>query len=221
VGTLIIIEEDVPVAVEFIETTAADDDGNSTASLAANWGDEVDGRLTIVAVHHAGGSLRTLVSATIGGVAASVLAPQAGQDTLGVLIIGALNVPGTSGTIDLTFSGSVGVRCGVWRAVNVESVTPIDTATTNWGFDSATHTVNLDVEESGAVFTALFAQADAPDFTAGITVEDYSEEIVPTSSLKIAAGFALTPATVLNEAVTAERGGASTWRGAMTAFSIR
>lgn len=210
-----------PVGVQFIETTAADEDDNPTASLAANWGDVIAHRLTIVSVHHAGGSLKTLDAATIGGVTAFALAPPVGQDALGVDIIGALDVPGTSGNINLTFSGGVSCRCAVWRAVNVSSITPIDTASTHWGFDSSTHTMNQDVLADGAMFAAFFGQSNTPNFTAGITVEDYAEEIVPTSPLKIAGGFALTPASVLNQAITIDRSGGGSWRGAMTAFSIR
>lgn len=210
-----------PVGVEFIETTAADEDGNSTASLAANWGAFRPHRLTIVSVHHAGGSLQTLDAALIGGVTAFPLSPPAGQDTMGVDFIGALDVPGTSGTIDLTFSGGVACRCAVWKAVNVSSITPIDGASDHWGFDSSTHTMNADVLADGALFAAFFGQSNTPDFTAGITVEDYSEEIVPSSPLKIAGGFALTPASVLNQAITIDRIGGGSWRGAMTAFSIR
>jgi hypothetical protein len=218
VGTLILIDEDVPVAVEFIELTT--NGSGSSMSIAANFGAETDGRKLVIAVHCTGAS--DLTNAVVGGVNCfPPLVSETGESSLGIHWLLAENVPGTSGNIELDFTGISGARCGIWQATNVESSTPIDTDNKDWGFTNSSQTINPNTEEDGAVFGAVTAQADAPDFTDGVTVEDYSEEFVPTSSIKVAAGFALTPASVIGQNVTAVKGGASTWRGNMAAVSIR
>lgn len=220
-GTLILIDEDVPVAVEFIELTT--NGSGSSISIAANFGAETDGRKLLIAVHCTSGSgSPNLTDAEVGGVNCfPPIASENDETGLGIFWLLAEGVPGTSGNIDLTFSGTSGARCGIWSATNVESSTPVDDATHDWGFTNNPQTINPNVQEDGAVFAALTAQANAPDFTDGVTVEDYSEEFVPTSAIKVAAGFALTPASVTGQNVTAERGGGGTWRGNLAAVSIR
>lgn len=216
---IIYIDGGGPVEVEFVELTT---NGSGTnISIAANFGATASGRRTIVAVHCTNAGTPNLLSAIIGGIAATILISETGESGLGIYWLLAENVPGTSGNIDLTFSGTSGARCGIWRATNVEDSAAIGTDTEAWSFDPAARSLSLDVEERGAMFAAVTTQANAPDFTAGVTVEAYSVEFVPTSPIKIAAGFALTPATALSQTVTADRGGGSTWRGNLAGFSIR
>lgn len=219
-GTLILIDEDVPVAVEFIELTT--NGSGSSMSIAANFGDDVTGRKLVIAVHCTRAGTVDLTDAVVGGESAwPPIVGETGESGQGTYWIVAENVSGTSGNIDLTFSGTHGARCAIWHATNVESISAVDFDSVSWGFDSSAHTLNIDVEENGAVFAAFTGQADPPDFTAGVTVEDYSEEFVPTSPISLAGGFSLTSATVPNDAITIDRTSGATWRGNYAVISIR
>lgn len=219
-GTLILIDEDAPVAVEFIELTT--NGSGSSMSIAANFGADVTGRKLVIAVHCTRAGTVDLTNAVVGGESAwPPIVGETGESGQGTYWIVAENVSGTSGNIDLTFSGTHGARCGIWHVTNAESASAVAFDSEAWGFDSVPHTVNVNVEEGGAVFAAFTGQSNLPDFTAGVTVEDYSEEFVPTSPIKVGGGFALTASTVGGLAVTIDHAGGGSWRGNYAVFSIR
>jgi len=92
----------------FLQTT---DVGSGATATGVNFGSEDSGRRIVCAVHWAeGGTHRTLSSATIGGVSATIHVQRGhtgGVTGLGAAIISAIVPTGTSGTVDLNFSGSV------------------------------------------------------------------------------------------------------------------
>lgn len=101
---------------------------SSTPSFSSvDLGDATTNRVIVVALSWFASSSRTLSSATINGVAASIVQQGSDGDEGSVGIISAIVPTGTSGTIALTFSGTVTrVSGGVYALYNLQSTTAID-----------------------------------------------------------------------------------------------
>lgn len=125
---------------------------------SVSFGDEHTNRLVVVNVHWIFAETnRTLSSATIGGVSATINAQDShtgGSTGLGAAIISAAVPTGTTGTIALTFSGIViDLDISVFRAKNLASNTPYDTMIVQ-GFNDTDISGTINVPASGAVLIA-------------------------------------------------------------------
>lgn len=146
-----LIAAKTPASLTFIGFTedATDLTTYSFASAAIGVADAT--RRVVVVVHWGeSASTRSLSSATIGGVAATIHAQTSGV-TRGVAIISALVPTGTTATIALTFSGAMQrAAIGVYRAINETSASPTATAT-DTTFTGAVLDVNVNVPVNGWV----------------------------------------------------------------------
>lgn len=112
-------------------------------------------RRVVVAVHWGQATNnRTLSSATIGGIAATIHSQSNPANLASVAIISALVPTGTTATIVINFSGSAD-RCkiGVFRAVNETSASPSDTQV-DTSFTSNALSVSLTVPNDAWVVAA-------------------------------------------------------------------
>jgi hypothetical protein len=119
----------IPASLTFIGATS-DESNQSTYTFTSHAIGTADAtRRVVVAVHWAQATNnRTLTSATIGGIAATIHNQQNPANLASVAIISALVPTGTTATIVLNFSGSADrCRVGVFRAVNEQSASPADT----------------------------------------------------------------------------------------------
>lgn len=140
-----------PPSISFIGFTEDTTDLTtySFASVAIGAADPT--RRVVVVVHWGENAVtRSLNSATIGGVAATIHA-QTSAAIRGVAIISALVPTGTTATIALTFSGAMlRSAIGVYRALNETSASPTATAT-DITFTGAVLDVNVNVPVNGWV----------------------------------------------------------------------
>lgn len=112
-------------------------------------------RRVVLAVHWGQATNnRTLSSATIGGIAATIHNQQNPGNLASVAIISALVPTGTTATIVINFSGSAD-RCavGVFRAINESSASPSDTQV-DTSFTSNALSVTLTVPDGAWVLAA-------------------------------------------------------------------
>lgn len=225
-GTLILIDEDVPVVVSFVQLSAFSSSGTSI-TVPVSFGDEASGRKIIVAVHLAAGSGSgpVLSSPTIGGVAATIFDGGTVSDVndVGVRWIGAEVPTGTSGNVQLTFSTTTAVRLGVWRMTDAESLTKTDSDPTTWGSTESPQTITTNVTGGGVQFAAASVLQDGGSFgfTAGISATDYNQSITGSSIIRIAGGFELITSDEVGRAATLAKSGGGAWRGALAGVSFR
>lgn len=210
-GTLILIDEDLPIAFEFLGTFSRA--AASSHTIPFSVGAEISGSKYLLAVHFLA---NVSLSATIGGVATTAFVGGNIETTTSLSLRGAEGVPGTSGNIVLNFSGSTGVVLGLWRMFNAQSLTPVDTALNAFPFTSTTpQGVLIDGMSGGAIWSATTTSAsDLPAFSAGISTTDYSGSV-------FVGGHELLIADEVNRAVQVAQGGAGTWNGVIGAVSFR
>jgi len=159
------------------------DTGNVTTYTfaGANIGAADAARYVIVLVTHASsaGAARTVSSATIGGISASIHANAgaASAQGLGTAILIALVPTGTTATISITLSGGGGsCDIGVYRVVGLASATPFDTATASDAAGGGVLTTNtLDVPHRGLVLGVANFEADSGSVTWVGASENYDE----------------------------------------------
>lgn len=137
-------------------------------------------RLVVVALSwYVSGSSRTLSSATIGGIAATIVDSESDGNESGVAIISAVVPTGTTATVAMSFSGTVTrVSGGVYAVYNLKSTTATDADSTtgSGGFGSTTKSVTIDTLQDGIVIASGYIEASdgttTITFSAGVT-EDY------------------------------------------------
>ncbi len=158
--------DDPAFAVSYIGYT--EDTANRTTYTFAgeSFGAEHSARTIFVNVHwSSSATARTLSSATIGGVAATIHGQSSLADGIsqgwGVAIISAAVPSGLTGTIAFTLNsgGNLGA-IGVVRVANLTAI--VDTATTS---DTSTSPVNpsttIDIAANGALVAAVTSSADS------------------------------------------------------------
>jgi len=139
-------------------------------------------RIILIAVHwREGGVHRSLSSASIGGIGATIALQEGhsgGSTGFGVAFIYAVVPTGTTADISLSFTGSVTLEAiGGWRIVGSENATPTDTGSDeNSGF-AFPLSAFVTVEEGGIVVGAYSsstnARNDAPVWTNAQEAYDY------------------------------------------------
>lgn len=152
-------------------------------------------RLVVVAGKAVSGTTgRTLSSATIGGVSATIVIQHdlnAGQTDL-TFIIAAVVPTGTTATVALTFSGGMG-RCGIgsFALYRLASTTATDTAS------DGTDVVTLDVDTvAGSIVIAVVGDgASGVVGWSGVTINGVQTEIESGNNLSVASAQATATAT--------------------------
>ena len=164
----------VPFALSFTDSVSPETIGANTYSFTDRAiGESSGGRLVVCAVHWALTGSTTLSSATIGGVAATIVAQCNGTNT-GVAIIAAVVPTGTTATVALTWAASVARGgIGLWRMVGQVSNTAYDFDNPAGGAQ-AVRTVTLDVPAGGGVIVASEGdQSNATTWTNATERYDY------------------------------------------------
>lgn len=143
-------------------------------------------RLVVCAVYWStAGVARTLNSATIGGVAATIHVQKRDTSTItNVAIISATVTTGTTATVALTFSGNIaiGVEIESYSLDNLISTTP--TATASNATSSATSvSTTINVPAAGIMIAGQFAGANtAQTFTSTGAAMDSDTQMVAASA---------------------------------------
>lgn len=153
---------------------------SSTPSFSSvDLGAATTNRVVVVALSWYALSSRTLSSATINGVSASIISQEGDGDEGAVGIISAIVPTGTSGTIALTFSGTVTrVSGGVYALYNLQSTTAIDSDAQSGQvvFGSGNRSVTIDTLADGVVIAAGGISENGGTTTIGYSAgvsEDY------------------------------------------------
>jgi hypothetical protein len=146
-------------SVSFLGSNASTSAGSSQSFAGESLGTAASSREIFVAVSWIAGSVaRTLSSGTIGGVSATIRVQDGLSDgfghSLGAAVISAAVPTGATGTISLSFSGSVDAcAIGKYRVLNRTSIFHTASNTASNG-SPATNSVSINVGSGGAIIAA-------------------------------------------------------------------
>lgn len=186
------------------------------------------GALNVVAAVHCVGTLSNpdpqVASATIKGVAASVIAgassPSGGAQ--GLWWIGAHVPAGGSGNVVVNFDVSVTARIGIYRTLNLVSLTATDVGMNPFPSASspASYSADADVRANGAYFsgTTVF-NVDGVSFS-GVT-PDYNEPLRAAPERRAIGGFYLATSDQAGRVSTVTKSGSLAVSGVVGAISLR
>jgi hypothetical protein len=173
--------ENPAAEILFLGNKATDGSARSTHTLTAvPFGAEAGTRTIFIIVHVQASAAADAVlsSATVAGVTASIIASSVDTVaspvyTLKTYLLAAVLPTGTSGTVVLTFPNNVWVYLGIYRVVNLLSMTPVDTAI-DTAVNVTTKSIQLDVRKNGILLASgqLYSKKSV-NITAGAT-QDYS-----------------------------------------------
>lgn len=214
-----------PIEVDFLGLVSATGAGTAKTAAGFGFGALAPSRKLLMPAHvlHTGSEI-VLVSATMGGQPASLVASAVGDRSgvlTGVLLIGG-EPPGTSGDVVLTFSeAGVGCTLAGYRALNMRSLTPH--AKGELGFDTSSPDVrstSADTPEGGLFLaTATVYHDGGSTLLSGVT-PDYPT--TPAPSLHIFGGFeVITTAEPGKSAAITKSGGAGSMGGGLIVASFR
>lgn len=162
-------------------------------SASISFGDARADRRIVAVIHWSeGGTHRTLSSATIGGVAATVHVQRGhsgGSTGLGAAIISALVPTGTTGAVVCTFSGggTADVSCGVYRLTGLTSGTPTDTDSAESQVTTTDITVTITMAAEGIVIAGYTGSTNA---TSVVTWTGVTEQYDGEDNIHRSGGFA-------------------------------
>lgn len=175
----------VPATLTY-QSYAIDTADLTTYSFASVGIGTADSTRRVIAAAHWGASSRTLSSATIGGVSATIHVQSSGASR-GVAIFSALVPTGTTATIDFTLSGgAVRAGLGVWTSINEADSAPTGTLT-----NTTTLSSTIDVPADGFVVAALtlFESSSTPTTVTWTgPTERYDAVTAPESNLMTLSG---------------------------------
>ena len=166
---------------------------------SCDFGPAAADRYICVFAFNRSGSSRTFVSATIGGIAASVVVANVNNGTNNAVLIIAKVPTGTTGqTIAVTWSGAC-VRCGIalWR-LNGITATAFDTTSS---VASPPSTATLDGEVDGVLVVGAFTTNNTTCSPTGYT-EDFDAVISDSTDATYSGGSASVPAGFTNRTIT-------------------
>lgn len=164
------------------------------------------------------GADRTVVSATIGGVAATVHTQQNASYFTGRYYVVLLSAPldsGTTADVSITLNSSIAcslIRCATYKVVAMQSNTPVATVAT--GSTSST----ISVQDDGVMIGGVFCRNGGADLVASGWAEDFESAV--TGSFKIFGASKEITATTASFAFSTANGGSSGGH-AMIAGSFR
>jgi hypothetical protein len=175
-----------------VSGTTAEFMGLVYEGVFVSFGAAESSRRIVAVIHWAeGGIHRTLSSATIGGVAATIHVQRGhtgGSTGLGVAVISAAVPSGTSGGVECTFSGTgtgvSNVSCGVYRLTGLTSGTPTDTDSAQSSGSTADLSVTITVVNGGIVIAGFTGSTNAssPVLWTGVTEQYDGEATIHRSS---------------------------------------
>lgn len=187
----------MPIVSSFITSTTDPADATIYTFASQSFGAEAANRYIIVSFGAASATAsRTLSSATIGGVSASILLQTsiAGSSRLSGIIV-ALVPNGTTGDVVLTFSAGMD-RCGIgiYRATGLLSTSAYDTAQNSATSGTSVSTNTIDCPAGGLIIATSQSSATATTnhTYAGVT-EDFDNQL--ENSTHRTSGGSLSPST--------------------------
>lgn len=148
-----------PSVVSYIAQYSTSVAGSVATAAGVSFGTASANRLVVVSVYWLGPSPPTLLSATIGGIAASIATfttagPDIGGSYYKTALIAAIVPTGTSGTVAATFSSAPsGTTFWAFSATDISSATPYHVGIPQVGAVSVLTTA-VDEAAGGAVFAA-------------------------------------------------------------------
>lgn len=157
----------VPASIAFVGVSH-DNTASATPSYAGVAIGAADATRRVRAIVHwtVSNAARTLVSATIGGVAATIEAqtttgPTSAQLDTGIAIFSALVPTGTTATVAMTFSNTVTrTSLGIYRQINEVNNTPHATMTDNT-LSSNVNSGTIDIPLGGTLLAGSIAATTA------------------------------------------------------------
>jgi hypothetical protein len=200
---------------EFLGSTA-DISSNTTYTFAGEiLGTAASSREIFVAVSWKGGvAARTLSSATIGGISATIHVQDGVSNgsslSVGAAMISAVVPTGATGSIVCTFSGSGNNMCaiGKFRALNRKTIVATAHTASTFGGSPATTSVNIDVGANGALMAA-YLESDSGTVTWGNITKQYESDFSPTGHYSGALSSGLSLQTNRNITTTQNTSGGS------------
>jgi hypothetical protein len=183
----------------YITSTGADVTQSTFTFSSQSIGTAFTDRIVIVPFYwDTSGSTRTVSSATIGGVAANIVAQNGGTGG-GTAIIWAAVPTGTTATIVINFSANV-LACDIAvYAADPVTNTPLDFATSGYATSSPSTAANVDVQPGGfciAVHHLRTSNVTAKNWN-GVDAETWDVDRLATAkaSLRLIVGSVLTTET--------------------------
>lgn len=152
------------LSLEYRAQYSATNDASTYTFSNADIGAAASDRLVIVAVHAAfsGGTNRTITSATIGGISATIDYAGTNTDARGFTFLSAIVPTGTTATIVLNFSGNLlRLGIGVYRLTKYTSRVPRDTASSFRDDNANNISDTINVYGGGVVIGMSFSGDDA------------------------------------------------------------
>lgn len=191
-----------PFSLTFVTSASDATDLTEYTFSGQSFGDEpgaADTRYIIVGAGGRAGSNLTVSSATIGGVAATVVIASGATNAPAAIFIA--EVPtGTTGDVVVTYSGAgmVSSAIGIWRMINPISSTATDTAS---DITPASGVLNLDLDVTAGGAAVGFTASRGADTTtwAGMTE---AFDILPESLDHVSGATTTTAGTPLTVTAT-------------------
>jgi hypothetical protein len=177
--------------------------GNNTVYSFSSqpFGTASSDRVVIVHVSslQASGTGHTLVSATIGGVNASIIVQQNSGKLTGA-IIAAVVPTGSTGTITFTFSVTVSsVGYGIWSATGLSAASAVNT-----GSNTDLSSLSLNNEPGGFVIAGCTHEVDAASPVASWSgaTEAYDSQFETDTHYSGASDIVLNPSVIVQPTIT-------------------
>jgi hypothetical protein len=205
-----------PVTVSFGDTGSDSVNRTTYNFTTLSIGTAATNRYVLAVVCANAAAALTISSVTIAGVAATPIydVNYGGGGTFRVAAYIALVPTGTTGDVDVTWSGSASnCQVGVWALYNLNSIVALDTAsdiTTN-----SSPTLNVDTWEGGVAIGVTMGNVSATTVWTGLT-EDF-DQITETVGFS---GASASTVAAFPRSISATLGGTQTAQTAI-AFSLR
>lgn len=212
-----------PVASAFQAFTTHTNEAQTVTFSSIAFGTPSSGRyiFMLVPYYHGTTTNRTISSATIGGVTATIHAcPTSNNGTYGgIALISALVPTGTSGTVTLTFNSSGAgfyrPRIAVYAVTNLQSMTPFDLVTVVNSNTGAPRTFTCSQPKDGVVFFGTNVWGNSTTRTMSGITADFN--VSPITSMQYIGGDALS-ASAGTASATVTGGSTGVWAAVMASF---
>lgn len=214
-----------PASLSYIGLSS-DNTASSTPSYSGVSIGAADSTRRVFAVVHWGvtNAARTLSSATIGGVAATIHAqtttgPTSAQNDTGVAIFSALVPTGTTATVAMTFSGSVTrSQLAIYSMLNPINTTPHATMTDNT-MSSGVMSGTINIPTVGMLIAATTAAALSGMTNSWVGATENYDTAHPNAAGQCATGASGTGMTLESNRTVSSTTTSTPVRGALAAVS--
>lgn len=155
---------DMPRTISMSYITVQQTNGShSTSTYTGSLGDPAYDRLIVCVIGQSASTLRSITSATIGGVSATILGPANGNSQ-GVYIIYARTPSGSNVSVSWSATVSTMTNIGIWRIVGQASDTPTSSHFPAGGSDT-TRTATITVTAGGVVIAGASGGSSTNNWT--------------------------------------------------------